>query len=167
MGLSAPVHLSAALDLLQVCAPGAASVLANCAAAGIRPRQGARHRPRGCRPREGPSCPRGGVARAARTMARSAFGFFAASFKVHLLCVCVNCVIVNKRQRQCSRTRPAAAGCCTSTGPEAVSRIPPVARIKVTLQTYAPRPQARAVARSPSCSTSLHDNIHDVEIRDV
>ena len=27
-------------------------------------------------------------------------------------------------------TRPAAAGCCTSTGPEAVSRIPPVARIR-------------------------------------
>ena len=25
-------------------------------------------------------------------------------------------------------TRPAAAGCCTSTGPEAVSRIPPVGR---------------------------------------
>ena len=27
-------------------------------------------------------------------------------------------------------TQPAAAGCCTSTGPEAVSRIPPVARIR-------------------------------------
>ena len=27
-------------------------------------------------------------------------------------------------------TRPPAAGCCTSTGPEAVSRIPPVARIR-------------------------------------
>ena len=38
--------------------------------------QGARHRPRGRRPREGPSCPRGGVARAARTVARIALKDF-------------------------------------------------------------------------------------------
>ena len=34
-------------------------------------------------------------------------------------------------------TRPAAAGCCTSTGPEAVSRIPPVARVRRYLHAAA------------------------------
>ena len=36
--------------------------------------------------------------------------------------------VCGPRHSPCALTRPAAAGCCTSTGPEAVSRIPPVAR---------------------------------------
>ena len=57
----ASVHLCSGL-----CPWGCECACKLCRAAGIRPRQGARHRPRGRRPREGPSCPRGGVARAAR-----------------------------------------------------------------------------------------------------
>ena len=43
-----------------------------------------------------------------------------------------NTAIRDIQARRChdARTRPAAAGYCTSTGPEAVSRIPPVARIR-------------------------------------
>ena len=45
--------------------------------------------PRGRRPREGPSCPRGGVARAARTVARSAFGFRCKNYVVVFVwCYC-------------------------------------------------------------------------------